>query len=184
MSFSQNTRCILSFIYTLLCAAALVAAATASASSNTRNKTTFVSTPQPAEDSEPKLPADIVSSNEIFTCPASLSGKADLIAKNIEYYIAENQLFIAQELASDCADFGSSIDVGLISPVLEALDKNLNKHMKTYQKKDLADKLSLCSKRFAGANGQDNGSLGRSAAAHCELKIYGAFDSLYGKRVW
>jgi hypothetical protein len=130
-------------------------------------------------DEEPG--AKIVSTDEIYSCPASLDGNPDAIGQNIEHYIKEKQVLVAAEIASDCAVFGSSIDSSLISQVTEAINKGLQKKLNDKNKALLSSKIERCYDRYAGKNGE-NGTLGLSEAAHCSLKVFLAFDSLYGGR--
>jgi len=142
-----------------------------------------------AEDKEePAERAKIVPTDEIYTCPKSLEMNADAIEQNIEHYIKEKQATVAAKLAADCAVWGSSIDVAIISPVNAAIRADLEKAFKGKAEltKELDAKLALCSDRYTGGVDKDgfpkNGSMGASSAAHCALKVYSAYDSLYGPR--
>ncbi|HVJ65679.1 MAG TPA: hypothetical protein VM901_10525 [Bdellovibrionota bacterium] len=138
------------------------------------------------KEEEPVERAKIVPTEEIYTCPKSLEMNADAIEQNIAHYIKEKQITVAAKLAADCAVWGSNIDVAIISPVSEAFSADLAKALKDEQKNELKAKLKLCSDRYTGGVDGDgfpkNGSMGASASAHCSLKVYSAYDSLYGPR--
>lgn len=147
--------------------------------------------------------AAIVSAEEVAVCPKAIELNSQAIMENVAYYIQQKDLYTAANLASTCASFGSGLDVNIISPVVEALENQISESIRTEKDKvsknkkltskqiaeqiavldaavnDLDAKAGLCHKRYAKEN---SGSMGRAFAASCELKVYQAFDSLYGPR--
>jgi hypothetical protein len=113
-----------------------------------------------------------------WTCPASIDGNVDAIGDQIDTYLAKNDLESAAELASDCATFGSGIDVSLLGPVMGAYSAALGKHLSSSETLVMDSFLQKC--QLKGE--QEGGSLGRSMAAHCQLKVYMGFYA--GVKSW
>lgn len=120
--------------------------------------------------------SDIVSIEDLPGCPKKIELNADLIEKNIKHYIEQKELWAAALIASNCATYGSSMDVSIISKIAEAYDVSLQKTMTKDQYKSLTSMSAKCWQKYAGP---DNGTMGSSQAAHCSLKVYQAFDSIY-----
>lgn len=70
--------------------------------------------------------ADVVKSEKAksysaWNCPAELDGDVDKIEEAITDYLKEDNVGAAAQLASNCATFGSGIDVMLLAPINDVL---------------------------------------------------------------
>jgi len=106
-----------------------------------------------------------------WNCPAEIDGQPELIEKQIEKALKENQLEVAAQFASNCATFGSLIDVSLLSGINEAFYAKLKKKLQKAEMQVMNKFLSNCAKR----GNKSGGTLGRSEGAHCMLKVYEGF---------
>ena len=104
-------------------------------------------------------------------CPAAIDGKADLISEQINIQLKKNSIEGAAALASNCAVFGSNIDVSLINPVVYAYLTALNGQLDESEGKMMNKFLENCAKKGEASGG----SLGRAMAAHCQLKVVSGF---------
>ncbi len=106
-----------------------------------------------------------------WICPSSIDGNTELISNEIEKSLNANNLEAAAQFAGVCASFGSGIDVMLLSPVLYAFDTALESTLSASEKSVLNSFIAKCNKKGE----REGGSLGRSGAAHCQLKVYEGF---------
>lgn len=110
-------------------------------------------------------------------CPQAIEFKADLIEEQIEIYLGKGDLDSAAEMASACANYGSSQDVAIISLAANALYKDLNKILNGRVQTQMEAMTARCTRR--GQN--EGGTLGMSVGAHCTLRVLRGFYAAYGK---
>lgn len=128
------------------------------------------------------LASGVAPVDEVYTCPKALAGDSNAIAFNIDHYLTQKDLLTAAEIASDCAVFGSTLDDALISPVLGAFAVQFEKFVKDgwmsqAQKEEMLEKVDECRKRY---DRKEHGSIGKSESVHCQLRVFVAYDSLFG----
>jgi hypothetical protein len=111
-------------------------------------------------------------------CPAAIAGNAELIGNQIDKSLAKKDVEEAAAMATICADFGSNIDVSLISPVADAFDKALAGKLKADEKAVMMRFIKACEDKGE----KSGGSLGRAGGAHCMLKVYSGFYA--GVKKW
>ena len=112
---------------------------------------------------------------EIFTCPKELEYKGQLIVTAVDELLTKNRVEAAAELASDCANWGSSMDVAILSPVIDRQYTELNKILTGKVQTQMEKMIAKCT-----AKGEaEGGTLGRAVAAHCAFKVVAGFYAAY-----
>lgn len=109
-----------------------------------------------------------------WNCPAEIDGSPGKIRDEVQTFLDRKELEGALELATDCATFGSSLDVSIIMPVLDAYDAVLPSLLTRVQKQTFDEMNKRCENKYA-----NQGTLGLSMAAHCQAHVYQAFESVF-----